>query len=131
MVRERIHELGSNVVAAAADGGSYRRDEILGTAVELLSHSVDGGNGDFRRRSAPTGVDSCHGTRCGVGEENRSTVGDSDRYRHGRVSRDQRIGLIRCQFPNILIVSDQEDAGAVNLLDADHPISSHPYRLAQ
>ena len=76
--------LGSHFEAARADSGPDRDDQILGLAAEPPTHRVHGFRRDLGNHAAPSGVNRGHRAIFRVGDQNRKTIGRSNRQTDAR-----------------------------------------------
>ncbi len=85
--------LGTHLEAAPADSGPDRHHQILGFTAKLPTHRVHGFRRNLRYNASPSGVNRGHRPIFRVGDQNRETIGSSNRQADARRIRDQCIAL--------------------------------------
>jgi hypothetical protein len=85
--------LGTDFETAPTDAGANRNHQIFGLAVEAVTHLVDCFRRDFRNYAAPTCVNRRYCPVLGIGDQNRQTIGGSDRQADARQIRNHCIAL--------------------------------------
>jgi len=87
--------IGTDFVAAAADGRAERRNDVFCARAEFHAHAAKRFLRDARQRSAPAGVDCGNGTVFRVGEKNRHAVGGLYGKQEMRCVGEQRVATQR------------------------------------
>lgn len=85
--------LGSYFEAAWADSGSNGDDQILRLSPEMSCHCFHGPRSDFRHNPAPSSVDGGYRVISGIRDQNRKTIGRSDRQSYPWLIGDQCVAL--------------------------------------
>jgi hypothetical protein len=117
-----LHDLGADLEAACADGGTQRHAQIVRTRAELGAERAHRRGQHAGHRAAPPGVGGGRGTGARIDDQRRDAVGDEDPDGDAGVARDQRVRFDARDGRRIVARADAHDRGAVNLpRDVERP----------
>ena len=124
---ESVHQLTAHFVAARSDAWADSDDQVRWLRAELTCQRLHGGGGHSRSRAAPSGMNGCHGTAPGIGQEQGDAVGSPNGNREVSVIRDESIARTRLKNRR-RITSQANDIASVYLSEPSNP--THAQRLS-
>ncbi len=90
---ELSRHFGTHFETASTNSGTDRNHQILRLAVEVQTHSVDGFRRDLGHHPAPSGVNRGNCSISRIGDQDRETIGGSNRQADAGAIGNQRIAL--------------------------------------